>query len=66
MATATWNDTVIAKSTDTVVVKGNHYFRREAVTAELIDSNTHTGWRSGTASRSRTDLVTPQRRRIAG
>ena len=26
MATATWNDTVIARSDDTVVVEGNHYF----------------------------------------
>jgi uncharacterized protein (DUF427 family) len=51
MATATWKDTVIAESTDTVVVEGNHYFPREAVTAELIDSDTHTvcPWK-GTAS----------------
>jgi uncharacterized protein (DUF427 family) len=51
MATATWKDTVIASSTDTVVVEGNHYFPREAVTAELIGSDTHTvcPWK-GTAS----------------
>jgi uncharacterized protein (DUF427 family) len=51
MATATWKDTVIASSTDTVVVEGNHYFPRESVTAELIDSDTHTvcPWK-GTAS----------------
>jgi uncharacterized protein (DUF427 family) len=51
MATATWKDTVIAESSDTVVVEGNHYFLREAVTAELIDSDTHTvcPWK-GTAS----------------
>ena len=42
MATATWKDTVIAESTDTVVVEGNHYVPREAVTVELIDSDTHT------------------------
>jgi uncharacterized protein (DUF427 family) len=51
MATATWKDTVLAESTDTVVVEGNHYFPRDAVTAELVDSDTHTvcGWK-GTAS----------------
>jgi uncharacterized protein (DUF427 family) len=51
MATATWKDTVIAESSDTVVVEGNHYFPRDAVTAELVDSDTHTvcGWK-GTAS----------------
>jgi uncharacterized protein (DUF427 family) len=51
MATATWKDTVIAESTDTVVVEGNHYFPREAVTAELIDSDTSSvcPWK-GTAS----------------
>ncbi len=34
MATATWNGTVIARSDDTVVVEGNHYFPRQALTAE--------------------------------
>jgi uncharacterized protein (DUF427 family) len=63
MATATWKDTVIAESSDTVVVEGNHYFLREAVTAELIDSDTHTvcPWK-GTASyysvKVREDVVT--------
>lgn len=51
MATATWNGTVIASSDDTVVVEGNHYFPREAVTVDLVDSDTHTvcPWK-GTAS----------------
>jgi uncharacterized protein (DUF427 family) len=51
MATATWNGTVIASSDDTVVVEGNHYFPRDAVSAELIDSDTHSfcPWK-GTAS----------------
>ena len=31
MARATWNDTVVAESDDTVVVEGNHYFPREAI-----------------------------------
>lgn len=38
MATATWNGTVIARSDDTVVVEGNHYFPREALVAEVRDS----------------------------
>ncbi|MCW2783749.1 MAG: hypothetical protein JWP74_266, partial [Marmoricola sp.] len=47
MATATWNDTVIAQSDDTVVVEGNHYFPREAVTAALKESDTtsHCPWK---------------------
>lgn len=51
MATATWNGTTIAQSDDTVVVEGNHYFPREAVTATLKESDTHTvcPWK-GTAS----------------
>ena len=43
MATATWNGTVIARSDDTVVVEGNHYFPLESVTpGVLVDSDTHT------------------------
>jgi uncharacterized protein (DUF427 family) len=51
MATATWNDTVIATSDDTVVVEGNHYFPRAAVSVELVESDTQTvcPWK-GTAS----------------
>ncbi|MBA2558424.1 MAG: DUF427 domain-containing protein [Propionibacteriales bacterium] len=30
---ATWNGQVIAESDDTVVVEGNHYFPREAVSS---------------------------------
>ncbi|CCH53333.1 protein of unknown function DUF427 [Fibrisoma limi BUZ 3] len=40
---AIWNGTTIAESDDTVVVEGNHYFPRDAVSPEyLTDSNTHT------------------------
>ena len=48
---AIWNGSVIAESDDTVVVEGNHYFPRDSVTAELVDSNTHSvcPWK-GTAS----------------
>jgi len=51
MTTATWNGTVIASSDDTVVVEGNHYFPRQAVTAELVPSATSSvcPWK-GTAS----------------
>lgn len=31
MIEAYWNDTLIARSSDTVVVEGNHYFPPEAV-----------------------------------
>ena len=38
---ATWNDTVIAESDDTVVVEGNHYFPIDVVDkAVLKDSDT--------------------------
>ena len=47
-----WNGSVIAESTDTVVVEGNHYFPKEAVVKGcLVDSN-HTSicpWK-GTAN----------------
>jgi uncharacterized protein (DUF427 family) len=49
---ATWNGTLIAESDDTVVVEGNHYFPRAAVSdAVLRPSDTHTvcPWK-GTAS----------------
>ncbi|MEV0396232.1 DUF427 domain-containing protein [Polymorphospora rubra] len=52
MPKAVWNDLVIAESTDTVVVEGNHYFPRAALRDDLIrESDTHTicPWK-GTAS----------------
>ena len=36
MVRAIWNGKVIADSTDTVVVEGNHYFPREAVKAAYL------------------------------
>jgi uncharacterized protein (DUF427 family) len=40
---ATWKDTVIAESSETVVVEGNHYFPPESVRQEhLTPSTTHT------------------------
>jgi uncharacterized protein (DUF427 family) len=49
---ALWKDEVIAESSDTVVVEGNHYFPIESVDRALLrDSDTHTvcPWK-GTAS----------------
>ncbi|NLU78475.1 DUF427 domain-containing protein [Micromonospora sp. HNM0581] len=52
MPKAIWNDLVIAESADTVVVEGNHYFPRSALSEDLLrESDTHTvcPWK-GTAS----------------
>ena len=49
---AVWNGHVIAESDDTVVVEGNHYFPRAAVSPGVLsDSDTHSvcPWK-GTAS----------------
>ena len=48
---AIWNNEVIAKSNETVVVEGNHYFPADSVKKELlVESSTQTvcGWK-GTA-----------------
>lgn len=40
---AVWQGTVIAESTDTVVVEGNHYFPLESLKREyVVESSTHT------------------------
>jgi uncharacterized protein (DUF427 family) len=49
---AIWKDTVIAESSDTVVVEGNHYFPIESVKRDLLVPSTHTSvcpWK-GTAN----------------
>lgn len=49
---AIWNGEVIAKSNNTVVVEGNHYFPADSIISEYYSpSETHTvcGWK-GTAS----------------
>lgn len=49
---ATWNEQVIAESSDTIVVENNHYFPADSVRREFFkDSDTHTtcGWK-GVAS----------------
>lgn len=52
MPRAIWNGAVIAESSATIVVEGNHYFPPESVRREYLrDSQTHTvcPWK-GTAS----------------
>jgi uncharacterized protein (DUF427 family) len=52
MPRATWNETVIAESDQTIVVEGNHYFPPDAVRTEFFKaSEAHTvcPWK-GTAS----------------
>ncbi len=42
MATATHDGTVIARSDDTVVVEGNHYFPLASVDRSMLRSSDHT------------------------
>lgn len=52
MPTATWNGAVLARSDQTVVVEGNHYFPPDAVNREHfeeVDQTTSCPWK-GTAS----------------
>ncbi len=52
MPTASWNGTVIARSDDTVVVEGNHYFPADSIDPALIEDSALTsrcGWK-GTAN----------------
>ena len=51
MVEARWNGAVIARSDDTVVVEGNHYFRADAVDPAVLrpsDTTTVCPWK-GTA-----------------
>lgn len=51
MVEARWNGALIARSDDTVVVEGNHYFPADAVDAALLqpsDTTTTCPWK-GTA-----------------
>jgi uncharacterized protein (DUF427 family) len=48
---AVWNGRVVAESTETVVVEGNHYFPPESLRREFFRESAHTtvcGWK-GTA-----------------
>ncbi len=43
MPKAIWNDTVLAESTETEVVEGNHYFPHDTINSEYFKkSETHT------------------------
>ena len=45
---AIWNDTIIAESSDTVVVEGNHYFPSNSIKNEFFektDTNTSCPWK---------------------
>ncbi len=43
MPTASWNGAVLARSDDTVVVEGNHYFPADSIDPAMFeDSGTHT------------------------
>jgi len=49
---AIWNGAVIAESSDTVIVEGNHYFPLASVNTALLEPSSHTSvcpWK-GTAS----------------
>lgn len=39
---AMWNNTVIAESSDTLVVEGNHYFPADALHREFFAASAHT------------------------
>ena len=40
---ATWKDTLLAQSEDTVVVEGNHYFPADSINrTHFVESATHT------------------------
>ncbi len=48
MARATWNGTVVAESTKTVLVEGNHYFPPESINQTLFqvsETTTVCGWK---------------------
>lgn len=37
---ATWNDTIIAESDDTIEIEGNQYFPKESIKEEFFKSST--------------------------
>ena len=48
MATATWNDVIVAESDKTEIVDGNHYFPPDSLMQEYFrksDATTICGWR---------------------
>lgn len=48
MPTARWNDTIVAASTDTVVVERNHYFPADSIDPALLEDSattSHCPWK---------------------
>ena len=48
MARATWNNTVLAESKDTIVVEGNHYFPPDSIDAQrfaVSETRSLCGWK---------------------
>ncbi|MDO7841134.1 DUF427 domain-containing protein [Sphingomonas immobilis] len=55
MPTATWNGAVLARSDDTVVVEGNHYFPADSIDAALFedsDTHSHCPWKGDASYKS--------------
>jgi len=51
---AKWNGKSIAKSTETIVVEGNHYFPPESVMQEYLQKSDHSSvcpWKGTAAAR---------------
>lgn len=45
---ATWNETVLAQSDETIVVEGNHYFPPDSINWEALEPSehhSHCGWK---------------------
>lgn len=48
MPIARWNDAVIARSDDTLIIEGNHYFPADSVDLALLEDSqtrTHCPWK---------------------
>lgn len=48
MVQATWNETILAESDQTIMVEGNHYFPPDSINQQYFkpsDSHTMCGWK---------------------
>lgn len=55
MPTATWNGAVLARSDETLVVEGNHYFPADSIDAALFedsDTHSHCPWKGDASYKS--------------
>jgi uncharacterized protein (DUF427 family) len=39
---ATWNNTVIAESNETILIEGNHYFPKKSISKDFLQASEHT------------------------